>query len=317
MTTAQVKPAIRAYLDTLYGQVVPAAVAAGFEPNVINAREALAVLTAAYHAAPATPVAEVRDATIPASDGGYDLPVRIFSAEPDAELPVLVYLHGGGHMAGSVTVYDPILRGLAVRTRHVVVAPEYRLAPECPYPAGEQDAATAIAGVLATLDARGVRHSGRVSIAGDSAGGALCTAYVRDHQDDPDFAVHRQLLLYPSVDYTMEQPSITENGAGYLLDTPRIAWYFDNYFRHGEDRRAVSPLYGRFSDRMPPTLLVVAGFDPLRDEDLAYADAMRAAGADVEVMRMPTMIHAFMNMGDLAREEVDAVYDRADAFLNA
>ena len=99
------------------------------------------------------------------------VPVRIYHPVPDSALPVLIYLHGGGHVAGSIDVYDPVCRKIALATRHIVMAVDYRLAPEHPYPAGIEDSAVVLEGCLGLLEQIGLRYSPRISLAGDSAGG--------------------------------------------------------------------------------------------------------------------------------------------------
>jgi acetyl esterase/lipase len=148
-------------------------------------------------------------------------------------------------------VYDPISRRLAAATGCVVVVPEYRLAPENPYPAALHDAYAAARGVFAALDARGLPFVRQLSLAGDSAGAALAATVSARSQHDTALQIAAQVLIYPSLDYSMSLPSITENGEGYF-NSDRIAWYFDNYFQHGEDRLAASPLHMTVTPRMPP-----------------------------------------------------------------
>jgi acetyl esterase len=242
--------------------------------------------------------------------------VRIYHPAPEAELPVLIYYHGGGHMAGSVTVYDPICRKLALAARHIVVSVDYRLAPECPYPAGLTDAYQVVKNLWATLDGRKLNYQRRLAIAGDSGGGALCATVAHLAQYDAGVDIQRQILIYPSLDYTITSPSVAENGTGYLLQKEKIAWYFDNYFQHCEDRKSASPLFMEFSAGLPETLVVTAEFCPLRDEGVAYAAKVKAAGPHVEHLHLDDMIHAFMNMEDLAKTACATVYRRIAEFLN-
>ena len=129
MTETAVKPTIQAYLDILNHKILPKLMAEGFKPNIINAREALANVTKALMTK-TVDCAKVWDDTLDTQP--YAVPVRIFHPQPEQALPVLIYFHGGGGSVGSVTVYDPILRRLAQATSHIVIAAEYRLAPENP-----------------------------------------------------------------------------------------------------------------------------------------------------------------------------------------
>lgn len=285
----------------------------GFKQTPTNAREGLANLTRGLVTTwPDIPW--VQDDLVDAPN--YSVPVRIYHPAPDSRLPVLVYYHGGGHMAGSVIVYDPICRKMALASRHIVVSVDYRLAPECPYPAGVHDAYTVAKRIWATLDRRGLAYQRRLSLAGDSGGGALCASVAHIAQHDAGMDVRRQALIYPSLDYTMSSVSIAENATGYLLEKEKIMWYFDNYFQNGENRKAASPLYMEVTNKFPQTLMVTAGFCPLRDEGIAYMQKVKLAGLQAEHIHFDDMIHAFLNMEDLAEESCATVYRKIGAFFN-
>ncbi|OQS45615.1 alpha/beta hydrolase [Chromobacterium violaceum] len=288
--------------------------AEGYKPTAIGAREALAQLTAQM-VSPGPAIAWVNDDLV--HGGGYPVPVRIYHPEPGAALPVLVFLHGGGHMAGGVSVYDGIHRRLAAASRHIVVAAEYRLSPENPYPAGLDDALCVARHVWDTLDGRGLAYRRRLSLAGDSAGGALCASVSGLAGRDPSLDIARQALIYPCVDYTLDQPSVAENGEGFFLTRARTDWYFNNYFQHGEDRRQASPLHWEAHGQMPATLLITAGHDILRDQGQQYARKLQAAGAEVTLLHLEDQVHAFLNMEALVPEVCELAYRRIGAFLNA
>lgn len=287
-------------------------VAEGFKATPINAREGLAKLTL-LNVTHIPPVAWIQDDYVDTMD--YRVPVRIYDPKPQEELPVLIYFHGGGHMSGSVRVYDPICRKLALATDHIVVAPEYRLAPECPYPDALTDAFGVVKYVWKTLDSRKLKYRKQLSLGGDSGGGAMTATVTGKSQYDPTVAIHKQFMIYPSVDYTMGMPSIQENAVGYLLQTEKIGWYFDEYFRHGEDRKAASPLYWEFTNRLPASLIITAEFCPLRDEGIAYVKKLREAGVPVEHLHLDDMIHTFMNMEDVVPDACAKVYKTVGAFL--
>ena len=310
-----VAPRIQLFLDHLNQVLTPALMAQGFKRNPINAREALAGLTSRF-VTQTVAVACIQDDTVSATMGGYNVPVRIYHPEPQQALPIWVYLHGGGGMCGSVSVYDGILRRLAVQSRHIVVAPEYRLAPECPYPAGETDALTVVRGVRAVLQQNHLKFIDRIAVGGDSAGGALASAVALRAQTDVDLAITALVLIYPSVDFCMSSPSIQSLGCGYMLTAETIRWYFENYFQHGEDYCAASSLHAPVNMNHVPTLVLTAGYDPLRDEGAAYAQKLEAAGVPVEYHCFESLIHAFLNMEDLCIEEVQAAYGLIHDFLN-
>lgn len=295
-----------------YNKLVQKLLASGFKPTSTNAREGLANLT--YTLVTKKPALRwVQDDLV--EGGDFSVPVRIYHPQPEAKLPVLVYFHGGGHMAGSVSVYDPICRKIAKTAQHVVVAPDYRLAPECPYPAGINDGLTVIHNLWKTLAKREVNYLPELSMAGDSAGGAICATVSHTLQNILDIEINKQILIYPSLDYTMQAKSILQNGKGYLLEKDKIAWYFDNYFKGDEDRKNYSPLFMEFTKRLPETLVVTAEFCPLRDEGFAYLKELKEVGIAGTHLHYDDMIHAFMNMEDITPKQCKRLYAEMGDFL--
>lgn len=289
-------------------------IADGFRPTPVNAREGLAGLTRIY-VKNIPDVAQVQDDYVITPN--YHVPVRIYNPKPDEALPILIYFHGGGHMAGSVTVYDPICRKLALAADHIVVAPEYRLSPECPYPAGITDAFGVAKYLWKTLDDRQIKYKRVLSVGGDSGGGAMTATVTGRAQFDGGLSIHKQFMIYPSLDYTMSTPGIEENAVGYLLQKDKLIWYFDAYFQHGEDRKAASPLFWDFTRRLPETLMITAEFCPLRDEGIRYVEKAGAAGVPTQHLHFDDMIHTFINMEDVVPDACRKVYDTVGAFLKA
>jgi acetyl esterase len=296
-----------------FNQQVAVLVENGFKATATNAREGLANLTKGL-VTDIPAMAWVQDDLVYAPQ--YNVPVRIYHPCPEQALPVIIYYHGGGHMAGSITVYDPICRKLANASQHIVVSVDYRLAPECPYPAGVNDAYAVAKHIWATLDSRQLNYHHQLSIVGDSGGAALVATVSQLAQFDASIEIHKQAMIYPSLDYTMNSTSMEENGVGYLLQKGKIGWYFDNYFQQGENRKQASPLFGEFTAQLPETLLFTAEFCPLRDEGILYCEKVKAAGVAVEHIHFPGMIHTFMNMEDLVKSECNQVYSKIAAFVN-
>ncbi|MCF7982852.1 MAG: alpha/beta hydrolase [Thiohalocapsa sp.] len=259
-------------------------------------------------------VALVRDDVIVAPD--YPVPVRIYHPAPDEERPVLLFLHGGGHVAGSVAVYDPLARKLALATGWIVVAVEYRLAPECPYPAGLKDSMACAKRVFRCLASQQMRYERRLALIGDSAGGALCATLSHLAQFEPALEIEAQALIYPSLDYTLSQPSVREYAEGYLLERDRILWLFDSYLQEHQDRRRVSPLFMEITDALPRTLVVTGEFDPLRDEGALYAARLESHGIATEHRTMPGLVHAYLNLEDLVPDACADTYAVVARFLS-
>ncbi|WP_237061951.1 alpha/beta hydrolase [Microbulbifer zhoushanensis] len=285
--------------------------AAGFEPTPITAREGLANLTRGF--VEAGPDMAVCETVVPGKH--YNVPVRIYQPETMSPGPAIIFSHGGGHMAGSVTVYDPICRRIAAACERTVISVDYRLAPENPFPAGVEDLLTVVRGAGPALDRKGIAHNGHWILVGDSGGGAMTASACRLLQHERH-NVAGQVLIYPSLDYTMQLPSIVENGSGYLLEKEKIGWYFDNYFQGAENRSQCSPLYGEFTANLPPSLVVTAEFCPLRDEGIAYVKRLNDAGVEAQCLHFDNMIHAFLNMEALVPDACARFYRHTAEFVH-
>jgi len=251
--------------------------------------------------------------------GAYKIPVRIYSPAPKQKLPVVLHYHGGGHMCGNIALYDAVSRKIAIAGHCVVIAVEYRLAPEHPYPAGIDDCIFALMNYQQVLTK--VQFNQQVYIAGDSGGGAICTTLASLSLFDPLLKIDKQILVYPSVDYTMSHASIDENGTGFLLEKEKIAWYFAHYFIHNEPMQNASPLFmpmiSNIGKKLPATLVITAGCDPLRDEGIAYAKAVAKTGVKVKHHSFSNMIHAYMLLDALVVDECQQTYQLIGDFIKA
>ena len=242
-------------------------------------------------------MAEVRDRAIPGSDGG-DLPIRSYRPLGAVERPpVVVYLHGGGWTIGDLDTHDEPCRALAAGTGAVVVSVDYRLAPEHPFPAAVDDAYTAVCFVAENADDLGIDPD-RLVVAGDSAGGNLAAVVSLMARDRSGPGIALQALIYPAVDFDFESgrwPSLEENATGYFLHLEVMRWFAGNY--GGADQLVVDPLAApvRATDHsgLPPAHVSVAGFDPLRDEGLGYAEALTGAGVPVTLCRHEAQVHGY------------------------
>lgn len=308
----KLSPKLRVWLEE-YNNLMTKLKESGFKQTPTNAREGLANLTRSL-VTDRPQVAWIQDDLVAGED--FEVPVRIFHPQPDSPLPVLLHFHGGGHMAGSISVYDTICRKIALATNHIVVSSDYRRSPECPYPAGISDAVSVAKNVYNTLNRRELRYIPQLSLIGDSAGGAICATVSHMLQQDDAVNIEQQILIYPSLDYTMGTKSITQNGQGYLLHKEKIEWFFDNYFRNNENRKKAAPLYMEFSHRLPRSLVITAEFCPLRDEGFRYVEKLIDAGVSAQHLHFDDMIHAFMNMEDIAKEQCAKLYREISKFLH-
>ena len=243
----------------------------------------------------------------------HNIDVRIYSPAPDKALPVVLHYHGGGHLCGNIALYDAISRKIAKSGNCIVIAVEYRLAPEFPYPAGIDDCQYALVHYQELLSE--VKFSHQLIIAGDSAGGAICTTLASKNINNTSIEIDKQILIYPSVDYSMSCKSIEENGSGFLLEKEKISWYFDKYFQHNEPSQLVSPLFMSMDANMPETIIFTAGCDPLRDEGHAYGQALSKLGVKVEQHSFNGMIHAYMLLDSLVAKECEETYQLIGEFI--
>ncbi|HYP83535.1 alpha/beta hydrolase [Variovorax sp.] len=253
------------------------------------------------------PLARVEDLAAPGPGGA--IPLRLYAPVPReaGPLPVLVYYHGGGWVIGDLDTHDVLCRQLALGAGCAVVAVDYRLAPEHRFPAAVDDCIAATAWVAQQAGALGLDAS-RVAVGGDSAGGnlaAVVALHARDAGGLPPIAL--QLLIYPATDQRRTAPSHAANGEGYLLTKQSMDYYHDHYLgdaRHDSDWRA-SPLLHEDLAGLPPALVITAGYDPLRDEGLQYAQRLTEAGNRATLVNFERMVHGFALMGK-ALDEADA-----------
>jgi acetyl esterase len=232
---------------------------------------------------------------------------RLYRSDPTSPAPLLIYYHGGGWVIGDLDTHDDICRKLARDAKCSVVAVDYRLAPEHPAPAALDDCIEATKWIFANAASLGC-DAMKIAIGGDSAGGNLA-ALVAMHADvSPVF----QLLVYPATDARMGHQSHTENAQGYLLTSDSMKWFLGHYLQGDEAKRLdpmVSPILSddALLKKSPPTLVITAEFDPLRDEGEEYAARLAAAGVQTSTVRFQGQIHAFFGMSDLLDDAAAAM----------
>ncbi|KAB7513496.1 alpha/beta hydrolase [Halosegnis rubeus] len=246
-------------------------------------------------------VGATADATIPGPDG--DLDARLSLPEGDGPFPTVVFFHGGGFVFGTVETHEWLCRHLANDSGCGVLSVEYRLAPEHPFPAAVEDAYAAVEWASEHTDA--LSGTGRVAVAGDSAGGNLAAvvSLMTAKQDGPDIAY--QTLLYPGVGVDPDQRSVAEN-EGIVLSRADIEWFGDCYYGNDIHRRNpyADPTNAADVSGVPPATVVTAGFDPLRDGGKRCADQLAADGVDTRHVNYDDMVHGFLTM-----REVDTARD--------
>ncbi|MER2107578.1 MAG: alpha/beta hydrolase [Solibacillus sp.] len=261
-------------------------------------------------------VGKVENRTIPGPGG--EIPVRIYTPEGEGPFPSLVFYHGGGWVIGDLDTVDVPCRLLTNRANCVVVSVDYRLAPEHKFPAAADDAYAAAKWVVENGPSIQV-DSSRVAVGGDSAGGNLAAVVSLLARDKNEIDLAYQLLIYPVTNYSYETVSYRDNADGYLLTKDSMVWFWDHYLRDAEDGKNpyASPLRTEDLSSLPPTLVITAEFDPLRDEGEAYAQRLKEAGVQVEKTRYNGMIHGFFWMPGALEQGMQAVNQAADALKRA
>jgi acetyl esterase/lipase len=260
----------------------------------------LAAVRASVESAPlpdALPEMEITDATISGSAGS--LAARIYRPTSDSTKPLLVYFHGGGLVMGSNHSFEPLARALASASGAAVVAVDYRLAPESPPPAQFDDAFAATEWASRNADRLGL-DGDRLAVVGDSAGGSLAAGVALAARDRGGPAICAQVLLYPGLDRDMSAPSVTSLSDGPMLTRDDIDYLHSLADGDADPPRDpyLVPAYAADLSGLPPTIVVTAGCDPIRDWGERYATRLRDAGVQTTITRYPGMYHGFLMRSD-------------------
>jgi acetyl esterase len=304
-------------LDPQIKQVLDEAEASGTPPvQELSPDEVRANMAANFAKQFGTPdeVHSVEDAD---ADG---VPVRIYRpVETDEPSTGLVYFHGGGFVAGSVEVYDPLARAFAKRAGCVVISVDYRLAPEHPYPAALEDAWTATRWVTSNAEELKLDEM-KIGVGGDSAGGALAAICARKARN-AGIAIAAQLLIYPITSHDLNTPSYSLFSEGYLLTRDAMSWYWKQYLGEdvdGSQDPDISPAAERDLRRLPRAIVVTAEADVLRDEAEAYAQRLFISTVETEGYRYDGMVHGFLRMAgvvDRSNQAIDEICESLTAAL--
>jgi acetyl esterase len=258
----------------------------------------------ATEASPPT-MADVWDITIPTRDGVA--PVRVYRPLELTSSATGVYCHGGGFVMGTLESYDTLARRLAAACGITLVSVDYRLAPEHPFPAGLHDVLDVTSHIAQNPSSVNAER-GPVVLFGDSAGG--CLAAVVAQQLAGRVAIAAQVLMYPTLGPEILTESAHQFGTGYFLEMEHLAYHYENYLgtaSHADPR--VSPLLATDLTDVAPAVIVVAEFDPLRDEAVHYAGLLSHFGVDVELLEAEGMVHSFLKLGGLVPEALDELHD--------
>ena len=219
---------------------------------------------------------------------------------PGSEHKLLINLHSGAFILGEGSITEAI--PIAMLTGIPVLAIDYRLAPENPFPAAVEDTVAALTWLSHAAPALGI-DAGRIAVAGDSAGAGLAAVALHETKGALAAPVRGQVLIYPALDLRGKLPSRTVLADHFPIPREMIEWFFNHYFGTAwpiDDPRAIPALYQDYSG-LPAGLIITAGHDPLRDEGADYAERLAAAGVPVDYECCEGTIHGFMNMGRVLR----------------
>ncbi len=307
-------PLLKAFLDQLAAQ---AAQAAPQELSPENQRATLAALLAAI-GPNGIPIGKVVNLVCPGPGG--DIALRSYSpiAASAETLPTLVYYHGGGFVTGDLDTHDGLCRVLANEAGVRVIAVDYRLAPEHKFPAAVEDAFAALTFIEANASVLGV-DANRLAVGGDSAGGALAAIVCQMAKEKGAPHIAFQMLWFPVTHIGGETDSMRRNATGYLLERAWLEWCIAQYLPASADKNdpRLSPLLAPSFAGLPPAYVVTAGFDPLHDEGVAYAEKLRTAGIDVHHVDYPDMVHVFTYLYAVLPQAPQALKDGAAALKAA
>lgn len=270
---------------------------------------------------PGPEMASVTEIAIPSRDG-ETIEARLYQplecVGTSAPKPVLLYFHGGGYCIGSLDSHDSLCRSLAALTPCCVLNVAYRLAPEYRFPTAVHDAQDAYRWVLSSGSGFDLDVS-RVAVAGDSAGGTLATGLTIAARDEQWQQPVCQVLLYPCTSAWQDDSSHQRFAQGYLLEEKTLQWMFGNYLRNEADRLdwRFAPLRAENLKNLAPAFLILAEYDPLLEEGIAYGENLNAAGVSTRTKIYAGMIHDFARLGNIVDQALQVRKEIAGALAEA
>jgi acetyl esterase len=270
----------------------------------VKARE----ITAKYRGKPrrrkSPPIVE--DKTISTSAG--DIPIRIYTPKSNIATPAIAFFHGGGWVLGDLDAADSICWEISSQACCVVVSVDYRLAPEHKFPAALEDGYAAIKWIVANADQLNINPN-NIGVAGDSSGGNIAAAVALMARDKGEIELFYQLLLYPVIHNDFNRASYLEYASGFGLTRDEMIWFWQLYLNDETEAKNpyVSPILAADLSNLPPTLIIVAECDVLRDEAVAYAEKLQQAGVSVKLWEGKGTIHSFVGMASILDRGKEAI----------
>jgi len=301
---------------TILEQAAALGLPAYHELSPAKARQQMLDLTPALD--PLLTVERVENRSIPGPGG--EIPLRLYYPAGEPPFATLVYFHGGGWVIGDLDTHHGLCHALAKTSGCLIVAVDYRLAPEHRYPAAIEDAYAATRWVAGNSDLIQADPT-RFAVGGDSAGGHLAAVVALMARDRQGPRIDLQVLIYPITDCNFNTASYIENQEGYMLTRDLMKWFWNHFIEdQGQaEEPYAAPLRAESLAGLPRALIITAEYDPLRDEGEAYGKRLREAGVQVTLSRYAGMVHAFLRMTavlDQAREALDEIAGTMKAVFN-
>ncbi|WP_327098281.1 alpha/beta hydrolase [Nocardia vinacea] len=277
--------------------------------EVLDAAEARRILAARPAVrVDSIPVGQVEERLVPGPVGAPEVRVRMYwPAEYDADLPVVMFCHGGGFVICDLDSHDQLCRAMSNGVGAIVVSVDYRQAPEHRFPAAAEDAYAVLKWIAAQASSFG-GDPARIGVAGDSSGGNLAAVTALLARDRNGPVIAHQLLVYPMLDPARDTVSYRENAYGYFVTDDHLRWYWEQYLASAADADNLYAAPPRAADlsRLPPAYVITAEFDPLRDEGEAYGRRLRDADGETVTIRYDGQFHGFFSMADNLPDAKDA-----------
>lgn len=241
-----------------------------------------------------------------------DLPIKIYTPEGIGPFRALVFFHGGGWVAGNIELNAVQHQQIAHESRSVVIAVNYQKAPEHKFPIPFDDCYATLEWVHKNFHELNIDPD-QIGVGGDSAGGNIAAAVVMKARDTRGPKVAFQVLIYPALDYRFDTPSMIDNATGYMLTTQAMKWYWDQYLSNESDltNPYFRPLLADDFSNLPPTLVLTAELDPLRDEGELFATRLKDAGVASQLKRYDGLVHGFVLMQGFLPEAREAIHEIA------